>query len=418
MDLSALKRDSALLMAVLGRERPGQHIKCPFHADERGSMSVWQTADGVWFWKCHSGCGSGTIIDAAMRAYNCSSPAEAVRAIERELGVKIGRDEEYQEPRIDADRAERLVVEAHKFLMGNEDIQERMLRGKRGISDLGLVERFRLGFGIGMRFRGWQSWKLTGWVLPITDARDRLVAVKIHTEMRRDQRTRTIPKCLWAPFGTYPPPPSKPKNGTLTLWPPPEVWTKPRRLYVCPGELKAMAMLGAGLAATSPTSGEGGKLPSRLVDRLRAVTPGHVFVAYDDDPAGRKWRDALAEQISQAGLAVATLKFSLQSPVKPCQQAQEASRPIAPPPPPEAPGEALARESTPMERPAGSSEAPVATSPSEPAPAPAGARHLHRFPSEVHAAEPAEPCPTCGGTEKWDLWGGGGALVCARCVRR
>jgi Protein of unknown function (DUF3987)/CHC2 zinc finger/Toprim-like len=51
------------LMRELGL---GDHAKrsarCPLHEDRRNSFSVWQK-DGVWFWKCHAGCGEGDEIN-------------------------------------------------------------------------------------------------------------------------------------------------------------------------------------------------------------------------------------------------------------------------------------------------------------------------------------------------------------------
>jgi hypothetical protein len=53
------------LPSLLHQVGLGQHAKksarCPFHEDERNSFSVWQR-NGVWFWKCHTGCGKGDEI--------------------------------------------------------------------------------------------------------------------------------------------------------------------------------------------------------------------------------------------------------------------------------------------------------------------------------------------------------------------
>jgi hypothetical protein len=53
------------LPAVLHRLGLGEHAKksarCPFHDDGRNSFSIWPR-NGVWFWKCHTGCGEGDEI--------------------------------------------------------------------------------------------------------------------------------------------------------------------------------------------------------------------------------------------------------------------------------------------------------------------------------------------------------------------
>jgi hypothetical protein len=56
--------------------------RCPFHDDKRNSFSVWQR-DGVWFWKCHAGCGQGDEITFLERHKGIST-GEAIRQF-REL---------------------------------------------------------------------------------------------------------------------------------------------------------------------------------------------------------------------------------------------------------------------------------------------------------------------------------------------
>lgn len=394
MDLSALKRDSALLMAVLGRDKPGPHLRCPYHQDAHGSMSVWQDQSGVWFWKCMAGCGSGTVIDAAMRSWHLASPAEAVRRLEGELGVKVGRDEEYQEPRVDQVRAERLLRDAHGLLMSDPGIQEHLLLGRRGIT-IEAAQRYRLGFALGVRFREWRSWRLTGWVIPITGPGGELLAVKIHQEGRREAKS---PKCLWAPLGTYPP--AKPKHGTQTLWPPPEDWQTPDRLYLCPGELKALALVGAGYAATSPTTGEGGKFPAKLVERIRKVAPRFVVVTYDGDGAGEKWRDSVAEALTAAGLSVTAYEYTSPAAID-CP-----GEPISP-----AGGIAPTEEEEPREG--------QETGQETPAEQPVRVRELPerlKYAGDRVPRDPSAPCPECGGTEFWPAFGWKGGEVCAKCI--
>jgi hypothetical protein len=54
------------LPALLHREGLGDCAKksalCPFHDDKHNSFSIWPS-DGVWFWKCHAGCGTGDEIN-------------------------------------------------------------------------------------------------------------------------------------------------------------------------------------------------------------------------------------------------------------------------------------------------------------------------------------------------------------------
>jgi hypothetical protein len=65
-DIRQAKRTLPLptLMHQLGL---GEHAKrsarCPFHGDQHNSFSVWKNGAGLWFWKCHTGCGEGGEIN-------------------------------------------------------------------------------------------------------------------------------------------------------------------------------------------------------------------------------------------------------------------------------------------------------------------------------------------------------------------
>ena len=60
------KRDRLPLPTLMSRLGLAKHAKksarCPFHADEHPSFSVFQGADGFWRWKCFTGCGEGDEI--------------------------------------------------------------------------------------------------------------------------------------------------------------------------------------------------------------------------------------------------------------------------------------------------------------------------------------------------------------------
>ncbi|MFA7279141.1 MAG: hypothetical protein WC100_03505 [Sterolibacterium sp.] len=320
MELSELKRDRNLLLAVLKIQREGQHLPCPFHGGGK-AFCVWRGDDGVWLWKCNStGCGWGTVVDAAMKMFNVQTCRDAINALEKELGIKIGRDEDYIEPRIDVDRAEAFIKDAHDYLMNSTEVQEQWLKKKRGIENLETVQKYRLGFVDGAGFHG-KNWRIFGWVLPVTDAAGHLVGVKLHTERPPWPEG---PKCLWAPFGTYPVEDIRkgihPKHGPHTLWPPPEHHAGVQQLYFCPGELKALAMIAAGLPATAPTNGEN-KLPDRLVQRIAAAKPGSLAISYDDDKPkmingkmvshGNVWKDSMIEAFKPTGIV--TLPFAFRS---------------------------------------------------------------------------------------------------------
>src|SRR5947207_3207367 len=76
-----------VLMQRLGL---GKHAKktarCPFHDDARNSFSVWQTRDGLWLWKCHTGCGDGDEITFLERQKSIS-PGDAIKVFLEMAGV-------------------------------------------------------------------------------------------------------------------------------------------------------------------------------------------------------------------------------------------------------------------------------------------------------------------------------------------
>ena len=51
---------------LMGQVGLGEHAlksaHCPFHDDKHESFSTWQNPEGLWFWKCHAGCGQGDEI--------------------------------------------------------------------------------------------------------------------------------------------------------------------------------------------------------------------------------------------------------------------------------------------------------------------------------------------------------------------
>jgi hypothetical protein len=65
VDIAEAKRRLPL-PGLLHRLGLGEHAKksahCPFHDDKHNSFSVWKNGAGLWFWKCHAGCGDGDEI--------------------------------------------------------------------------------------------------------------------------------------------------------------------------------------------------------------------------------------------------------------------------------------------------------------------------------------------------------------------
>lgn len=312
MDIEEVKRDRDMLLASLQQTETGQHLHCPFHGEDKtGSLSIWEQK-GTWFWKCHAGCGSGTIIDATMKARGLSTPKQAVRALAEDMGEQM-HEPAPPPPVIQTTRAERFVAWAHQQLLDRLDWQEQWVVGARGIVNMDVIRDLRVGFVEGCEIGGW-SWRIgAGWVLPITDACGQLKAVKIHHE-KKDRYD--LPKCFWMPFGTEPK-----KNAWQTLWPAPERYGAIDEICLCPGELKAMAILAGGQPATSVTHGEANPVPDGLLMRLKARK---VAICYDPDETGEKWKDKLYKQLSALGFCVGAFTYQPKPEQPPLPQEPEA----------------------------------------------------------------------------------------------
>lgn len=326
MNLSDLKRNKSFLLSALGVSiQPSGKALCPFHSEDTPSLHVWNSG-GNWFFKCHGCDAHGTVIDAFMLKYKLDSVFEAMKQMESDLGVKIIEDESAVEPVIDQDRANNLIERAHKNLMESFDIQEQFVFKKRGFRSLDVMEKYRIGFLVDAVFKGWEGWtKFTCWVIPIRRADGLIMGVKLHNEMKiRSAEDAKIPKCLWAPLGTYPARDTvkgvKPRNGTAMLWPPPESF-KVDEIYLCPGELKALGMEDNGFPATAITQGESGSLPEKILNTIRRSSIGTWIGMRDEDETGNSWingkelsngkrKKGIKEQIEACGKAFYSISLS------------------------------------------------------------------------------------------------------------
>jgi len=121
-------------------------------------------------------------------------------------------------------------------------------------------------------------------VMPITDANGSVRAVKIHKQNPPPGEL----KAAWMPVGES-------GHGYMTLWPEPESAERDQFLFVCPGELKALAVIGAGCEGTSITYGENAhRWTPGAVARLKGR---RIVVLFDDDAAGHEFRDRTVEAL-------------------------------------------------------------------------------------------------------------------------
>jgi len=275
---------------------------CPVHECDGGphkpSLSIGEGRDGRILLRCLAGCSLAAVLGALKltladlfpsnvprrRFSRCRQPAHAHKAKPAAVPVP------------DMARVDRLVGAACANLERVE-MRRRWLY-HRGIR-IEVVRALRVGFLERLEFAEWPGWEVGPvWVLPITDVGGTIRGVKLH----RESPARP-PKCFWCPFGTaIDARTGRKRHAFPTLWPPPEFFTPGRDgqagllaevdrtwLNLLPGELKTLAVLSAGQAATSITAGEGFRWTPTFVKRLK---PFRVRLVYDDDPAGIEFRDA------------------------------------------------------------------------------------------------------------------------------
>ena len=260
-------------LADAGARIKGSAIGCPFHDDKRPSAGVYRR-NGVWAFRCH-GCGfGGDVIDVFCRSRNCTfqealtlmglsqctqQPQSTNRRPRsaRRAGQRVShRTQGDNDPAV-------LASQARERLIGDSAALAHLWK-TRGV-DKATAERFRVGIvgKAGNRF----------WTFPIVDTDGRVIAVKAH---RADGQNK---KSWWCPKGA----------DRSHVWP---VSTQgPGPVWICPGELKALAVITSGRSAIGITSGEGSKdKPCDLPASAFELLLGHeCALVPDDDECGRAW---------------------------------------------------------------------------------------------------------------------------------
>lgn len=302
-ECDAMRASKALLVEALvsaGCEIKGLAVKCAFHEDRHASGGLKACEDGVWRYRCFA-CGiQGDVFDIRARL-NSRTPGEELR----ESSSPVTRQPKptvtaVTTPVPDRDRLFRF----HETAILNAlepDPAAAKYAAARGVDLSYLTGQYCVGFMPRFSFAKWPGWILeNAWSFPIPAGPDGpIVAVKLHFE----SRPRPGMKSMWAPFGTAPA--GEPRHGIGTLWPCPEWFSKQDKIYLCPGELKALAIISAGQAAVSVTGGESTKWTPELARRFHGRS---VMLVYDDDEAGHRFKDSTVEALKSVvfDLALAT----------------------------------------------------------------------------------------------------------------
>jgi len=294
--LHAVKSTPRPIMGVLGAKRPSHHLPCRF-CGSSDALSIYK-GDTGWRWKCHGCNRQGDALDALAMASGVSL-SEILSQVASASGAHTPVS---PVPEPDQARLHRLMEDAIHYAESRHPDAVTAAR-KRGLELEFVTKHYCVGFLPVVTFSNWAHWHLkNAWALPISGSDGSPKAIKLHFE----EHPRPGMKSMWAPLGTTPT--DKPRHGYSTLWPCPEWFPRTERLYIAGGELKALSLIQAGLAATSPTSGESFKWPQ---DQIKRVAGRRIVICYDDDGAGRAFRDRTTQSLKQHTHQVSTITFGL-----------------------------------------------------------------------------------------------------------
>jgi hypothetical protein len=292
--LRAVKSTPRPIMGVLGAKQPSHHLPCRF-CGSSDALSIYK-GDTGWRWKCHSCSRQGDALDALSMASGVSL-TELLRGLAPAASTitPVGAP-----PVPNEQRLRRLLEEASGHAAAKHPSAVAAAR-KRGLDLDFLTGQYCVGFLPAITFSDWPHWHLKdAWALPISGPDGSPKAIKLHFE----KHPRPGMKSMWAPLGTTPA--EKPRHGYPTLWPCPEWFPKTERLYIAGGELKALALIQAGIFATSPTSGESFKWTP---DQIKRIAGRRIVVCFDDDEAGRKFSERTIQSLGSYTREIRAVTF-------------------------------------------------------------------------------------------------------------
>ncbi len=280
--------------------------RCPFHGDDHPSGSVFTDyRSGTWLYKCHTECGWNTLDPA--KPGSTGDAIAVLRVAHAETGQPISFPEacewllnEFERrfsaagskstgltdnnaitPSVeDIAAAKRQAIEAHEYLLSYQGLLDH-LHDQRAITKE-VVDRFRVGY-LEQSGRKW-------WVFPIYNDAGQFMAQKRHCV------DGLAPKSQWYPRGA--------KLGN-PVWPVSLEGEGP--VWLCPGELKALAVISLALPAIGITSGEKQvELSPGVISILRGRS---VAIAADNDDTGRTWAREMQQHLSALGIEARVVEF-------------------------------------------------------------------------------------------------------------
>ncbi len=297
--IDQIKAEKSRLIAALtdaGARFVADNVSCPFHDDQHPSGGIHEHNRSGWLYTCHGctwnrGKNSGDVFDVTRKVHGC----DFTHACEL-LGLGNGKAPAPFEDRTPAVQdARKGGGLADSTLQFAGDAHARLLRDSGALLHLsttrGIDQATAELLGIGLTGKPGQRF----WTLPIVGKCEQVVAIKAH---RADGQSV---KSWWSPKGA----------SRSHVWP--VDLTRGCPVWLCPGELKAAAVIACGRSAIGITSGEGSRsnpadLPAAAMEKLRGLA---VAIAPDDDEVGRAWGEHVRQQLADAGIGARIIKLPL-----------------------------------------------------------------------------------------------------------
>jgi hypothetical protein len=233
----------------------GHEARCPAHPDQHASLSIAKGEGGRVLLHCHAGCSPEAIAAAVgLKLADLFPGKDAAPKFTRPT-APTPPESEAEVPR-NLEKEAEFSVNCRDDLSANEDALAYLWRRR----------------GIGCR-------TASDWALGVTDIRRDTAGVIIGATWTLPILSHVSPRPLiGVKLHRDPPRPGQSKGGWLVrggaaLFPLPEAQGLRRgaEIILCEGELKALAYIEAGLAATSPTTGAATRWTPETARRLAGL---------------------------------------------------------------------------------------------------------------------------------------------------
>ena len=287
LELDALKADRGRLVDVLtqaGAEFVCDKVKCPFHDDAHPSAGIYSDSSGSWRFRCFACNITEDVIGVVQRVEGCDFATACDKLQSASSGhIRRTSQSDSKPPKSSpvCDHTKDFARDAHARLLRDPEALEKLWTTRS--VDVATATRFGIGITdapVGDRY----------WVFPIRDADGSVTKCKLHTA------DSSAVKCKWMPRGAT----------ACNLFP--KYLAPDGPVWLCPGELKALAVTAVGRAAVGITSGEGQKLPLEAFDLLLGR---EVAIVPDDDAMGAKWGPQVLGELHDAEIKARIVDLGL-----------------------------------------------------------------------------------------------------------